>query len=178
MSKLLDYAKNELDILECDDPELLEEVKSQVLELLQLYESQDHSRVSGFNVMDFVYRLVHQKPITPLTGADDEWEMDEIGYYVNKRFSSLIKRVYSDKRIKLSNIDGIMITKNNTMYQYASLLLNDEEKIITFPYIPATFTSLLAIENEDGSLMEFRDKDLIDNILFEKMSKIIRKDIS
>jgi hypothetical protein len=66
-------------------------VRENVLELLSTFAEQGHSGYSAPHVAGLFGRLAARKPLTPLTGEDDEWDKIENDLYQNKRFSAVFK---------------------------------------------------------------------------------------
>ena len=73
MSNMVDWAKKELDRLNKDGDEMQEHINNDILEIVQLFASQRHSGFSSSYALSILKRLLDWKPITPLTGEDDEW---------------------------------------------------------------------------------------------------------
>lgn len=106
-----------------------------VLKLLKIHAKEGHSGYSSLLVADLFHHLVGFKPLTPLTGDDDEWvEVGrEIGcgepIYQNKRCPTVFK--YPDGRcldidaVHFLDINGITYTNSK-----------DSAREITFPYLP------------------------------------------
>lgn len=90
MSNLIDYAKNELSLIN-DGSEEQNEITSAILEVIQTFSNQGHSGFSAEYALNKLNRLMRFKPITPLTGEDDEWELKREDVYQNKRCSSVFK---------------------------------------------------------------------------------------
>ena len=95
---IMEKAKKELSLLDwTDDKEVYDGMLSKaVIELLECFCKQRHSGASAWSTLHVFNRLAKLKPLTPLTGKDDEWR--EIpGFkqgtteYQNKRWSSLFK---------------------------------------------------------------------------------------
>lgn len=84
-------------------------------------------------------RLLDYKPITPLTGSDEEWnditrwagEDDGTLVYQNKRCSSVFKNVSPDGTVTYENIRGRIFTEDGGETHYSS---SDSKINITFPY--------------------------------------------
>ena len=98
---MLEFAKSELKRLEdnCgDDEEALKMQKlitADVLQILNTFVEQQHSGFSAGYMLNILDRLLRYKPLTPLTGADDEWEdCSQYGMQdmQNKRCTSVFKR--------------------------------------------------------------------------------------
>lgn len=128
MSNLIDYAKEELKRIGMIDSgdQYNEIVTKAILDLIELFASQEHSGFSAPYTVNVFKRLAMYKPLTPLTGEDNEW--NEIGpnFYQNKRYSAVFKRngeVYNSK--------GKIFTDDGETW-YGS---KDSHIKITFPYI-------------------------------------------
>jgi len=76
MSKLVDWAKKELDQLvpEGDGKGMQERINNDVLEIVKVFSAQGHSGFSASYALNLIQRLLDWKPITPLTGEEDEWK--------------------------------------------------------------------------------------------------------
>ena len=127
MSVLLDYAKDELKrIGMIDSGEPYNDLASKaILDLIELFDSQGHSGFSAPYVIGAFSRLAMFKPLSPLTGEDDEWNPvgDE---FQNKRYSS----VFKNKDGVAYNIDGKAFTDDGEVwYTCRDSIVN-----VTFPY--------------------------------------------
>ena len=95
-SVLIRKAKEEINLLDWEDDKFYGGLLSKcVLELLQCFSGQNHSGASAWSVRNVFNRLADYKPLSPLTGKDDEW-IDKSGLsgkktYQNKRWYSLFK---------------------------------------------------------------------------------------
>ena len=56
-----------------ESEEMQDMVKANVMELLKVLETQGHSGMSLPYVLGVFNKLAKQKPLSPLTGEDDEW---------------------------------------------------------------------------------------------------------
>ena len=96
MSKLYEYATDELRRAGLYDPDAdygghLGQAISSIIDVMS---KQGHSGESMNTTLELLKRVAHYKPLTPLTGADDEWEdRSEYGsvLWQNKRCSSVFK---------------------------------------------------------------------------------------
>lgn len=90
MGNIVDKAKHEFELIGTDElyGDLL---RDSVLEVLEVLENQNHSGFSAKVIIKYIDRLWAQKPLTPLTGEDDEWEDLKDGDLQNKRCSSVFK---------------------------------------------------------------------------------------
>ena len=77
---LVDYAKDELrriGMIDSGEPYNDWATKA-ILDVIELFSSQDHSGFSASYVVNVFSRLAMFKPLSPLTGEDDEWR-DALG---------------------------------------------------------------------------------------------------
>lgn len=89
---MMEWAKDELNLYFKEDDDYSRMVKSDVLEVLRVLCNQGHTGLSASIVMGFIKRLWKWKPLTPLTGEDDEWNEVAEGVMQNKRCSAVFKR--------------------------------------------------------------------------------------
>lgn len=85
---LVEYAKGELNRV---DLEYDGEVGKAALAIVELFSTQGHSGGSAAITISVVERLLRFRPLTPLSGEDDEWT--EVGpqLWQNKRSPSVFK---------------------------------------------------------------------------------------
>ena len=167
----INYARNELERIEnqCDTPEGLEmqkEVTKDVLELIEVFVNQGHSGFSAGYVAGLFDRLVHWKPLTPLTGEDDEWNdvgvysTDKSPLYQNKRCS----RVFKEADGRVYDIE-YWYMKDSNGYAYTNKHCHQD---IVFPYMPQK-PKLLELTDPDDvesnekkiSTLKKREKELL-----------------
>jgi hypothetical protein len=98
MSNLLSHAKDELDrigMTEDSPDEMNRMMRKHVLHMMQEFANEGHSGFSASYAISILTKLMDFKPITPLTGADDEWNnvgySHDEDYWQNKRCSSVFK---------------------------------------------------------------------------------------
>ena len=151
---LLDYAKSELDRIHKDEDGMQERINNDILEIVKVFEDQGHSGFSAGYTINALERLLNFKPLTPLTGEDDEWqEIDRRGpvrTFQNKRCSS----VFMDKRddgISTSyhdaeDTDSTIVSDNGGITWFTSGRFRKE---VTFPYYPPTKPEKVYIEYTD-----------------------------
>ncbi len=100
-----EYGRKELERIgyfkEGDDP-YNDSVANAILELLEVFDNQGHSGFSAPYTARMFHRLAMFKPLTPLTGEDDEWN-EVSGCFQNKRYSAVFK---DSKDGKAYNIEG------------------------------------------------------------------------
>ena len=144
----IDFARRELEILEkqaeADSPEGLEMQKyvtKCVIDLMEVFSKQGHSGLSASYVANLFDRLVQFKPLSPLTGEDDEWEPIGGGEYQNKRCPS----VFKDADGHVHNSDYWYKKDEDTGLTYCDI---DCFQGIHFPYIP-----------EESKLLDLKETD-------------------
>jgi len=136
MGNLIDHAKKELEIAKLfsggDFYDGL--IGKSVMELIQVFENQNHSGQSAHIVSKIFYDLANYKILTPLQDNDDEWEEVGNNVFQNKRLSSVFKsdgKVHFLEAIVWKDENGVAFTgtvENITSSQY-----------IKFPFVPKTF---------------------------------------
>jgi hypothetical protein len=97
MTSLLQHAKSELRAagLFDDDSDYNGEIGVQVTALMETFCAYGHSGGSARQTLDTFVRLANHRSLTPLTGADDEWddvtEMSGSPLWQNKRCPEVFK---------------------------------------------------------------------------------------
>ena len=129
MSNLVDYAKDELKrigMIDSGEP-YNDSVTKAILDLIELFASQGHSGFTAPYVAETFSRLAMFKPLSPLTGEDDEWNDIEDGVQQNKRYSA----VFKGKDGVVYNIDGKVFTDDGETWY-----INRDSRVnVTFPYV-------------------------------------------
>lgn len=97
---LIEHAKRELLLLgyklnNDNDDEIDNWIVNDLLELIEMFSKQGHSGSSAPYIIDLFKKIAGFKPLTPLTGSDDEWNdvSEKAGriLYQNKRCSHVFK---------------------------------------------------------------------------------------
>ena len=131
MSRLVDFAKRELDYCFPDKSDNLQQMAIRnVLELLETFSNQGHSGLSAPYVLRLFHRLAFWKPIKPLTGEDEEWDevCGENNLQQNLRYSAVFRKNYDNSTA--FDIKGkVFIDKDGIYYTN-----RDSSVPITFPY--------------------------------------------
>lgn len=148
---LFDYAKSELDRIHKDEDGMQELINNDILEIIKVFEDQGHSGFSASYAINALERLLNFKPLTPLTGEDDEWHK---GYtrgstttYQNKRCPSVFMKKTNDGSItRCFDTDAVTVSDNSGITWFTSARFNKE---ITFPYYPPTDPERVYIEYTD-----------------------------
>lgn len=175
-SALYEYAKKELERIEkgCKDEESLsmqQAIDKNILELINVFSNQHHSGFTATYVIDILQRLLHYKPLTPLTGEDDEWEnVTSYGYdtptFQNKRCSAVFKddrgAYWVEGKIFSSDLGHTWYTNSDSCVP------------VTFPFNVPDKSEVVVIDNKEDREEILDDiKTVIDNHICE-----IGKDIN
>jgi len=90
---LIEHAKHELELNGMFDKnaDYGGALAESVMELIEVFSKQGHSGRSASMVSDLFNELSRFKPISPLTGKDDEWCEIADGIFQNKRNSAVFK---------------------------------------------------------------------------------------
>ena len=124
---LIDYAKEELTrigMIGSGEP-YNDAVSKAILDLIELFASQEHSGFTAPYVINTFARLAMFKPLSPLTGEDDEWK-EALGMIQNKRCFS----VFKEKDGKAYDTQGKIFTDDGEIW-YTN---GNSHVEISFPY--------------------------------------------
>ena len=98
MSNILAHAKRELDLIgmtEDSSDEMNVMMRKHILHMMQEFANEGHSGFTASYAIGILTKLLDFKPLTPLTGADDEWndvsDRGGVTHYQNNRRSSVFK---------------------------------------------------------------------------------------
>jgi hypothetical protein len=125
------FAEHELKLLDSDDPWDLE-MRKAVLEVIHVFGSHGHSGLSASVALSMLKRLLAFKPLTPLTGEDDEWTEVAENMWQNKRSGRIFKERMSEPELppRCYDIDGYVFEGPDGI-SYTS---GKSKKTIAFPY--------------------------------------------
>ena len=90
---LVMYAKNELARLDMDEDGMQETMNNHILHMVEEFAKEGHSGFSANYAIAVLRRLLQFKPLSALTGEDDEWTEVADGVFQNKRCSAVFKRI-------------------------------------------------------------------------------------
>lgn len=124
---LTKYAEAELARIPHDEEGLQSLMDKNILEIVKIFGEQGHSGFSASYALSVLERLLRFKPISPLTGEDDEWYEAGSGSLQNKRCSSVFKRPDGT----CHDIDAIIVSDNGGITWFSSGRFRKE---VTFPY--------------------------------------------
>ena len=142
------------------------------LEAFETLCGQGHSGLSIRVTQSILNHLIDIKPLTPLTGDDDEWgesirDENKPKTYQNKRYSALFKYVDDNGEVTYSDNDYFFIKAltrggdyNNYTGGIASIIVKGEKFLpeIKFPYMPTNKPfKVFVVENEYADVI-FIDK--------------------
>ena len=137
----LEYCKSELDIIgltEDSEDEMNRMMRKHILHMMQEFADEGHSGFSASYAIKILTKLMDFKPLTPLTGKDDEWtDVSDYGTqprYQNKRRSS----VFKDSNGECYDIDGKVFwdwCRGSDGEPFKSYYTCRESRVpVTFPY--------------------------------------------
>lgn len=139
--------------LECEAAEL---AKKNVMELIKVVDGQGHSGLSIGFVMSLFRTLVRYRPLTALTGSEEEWKDisdfygDKASVQQNKRCPSVF-RVCNDNATAY-NINGKVFSDDNGESWFSC---SASKVPVTFPYdVPEVEKIILHSQEEVDKLFE------------------------
>ena len=133
---------DELDRIEMteDSPdEMTKSMRKHILHMMQEFANEGHSGFSASYAISILTKLMDFKPLSPLTGEDDEWVKHDYGVndvtYQNKRCSS----VFKDGDGECYDIDGKVFWewyRNEEGEAVRTYYTCRESRVpVTFPYV-------------------------------------------
>jgi len=91
---IVKYAESELDRIGMtadSQDEMNVAMRKHILHMVNEFAEEGHSGFSAGYAISILSKLFNYKPLTPLTGEDDEWHEVGDGYWQNKRASNVFK---------------------------------------------------------------------------------------
>ena len=166
---LIEHAKQELELSgmfdkDADYDGILAEA---VMELIEVFSKQGHSGFSANMCSNLFDKLSKFKPISPLTGKDDEWCKHRDGICQNKRDSAVFK---DSKDGRSYYIDAYVKRTSNGNVWGGSLELKDGRNvgkchIKDFTKMPTITIDVLEKEVKDGDwLMWVKDENQLEEL--------------
>lgn len=148
---LYEFAKNELDLLEKDcktstETNMQKAINDNILEVVKLFASQQHSGTSARYVILALDRLLRFKPLLPLTGEDSEWE-DVSKYTGGTPLYQNIRcpEIFKDKDGKAYWTEGKSVTEDNGESWHF------ESVPIEFPFAVPLESEQVYLDKEDNN---------------------------
>lgn len=116
---------------------------------LKAYKSLMEDGHSGYSIgmtREILYRLLCERPLTPIEDTDDAWNdvtcvRDDYTSYQCKRMSSLFKDVYTDGRVEYHDVDMVCCVDDGSGVTYHNGFISKiihEMHPIQMPYNPTT----------------------------------------
>lgn len=133
MGQMLEFAKEELRRLRSSDEpdEMQDMMDAHILRMVQTFSDEGHSGFSAGYAISILEKVLRFEPVTPLTGADDEWNEVSSGpdmTHQNRRCGHVFKRAdgtaYDSEAVIFRDPSGACYTSR------------DSRRDITFPYQP------------------------------------------
>lgn len=137
-SNITNFAEREFSFIN-EHPDIVFDV----YHLLDVFASQHHSGSSAPFCINYFNKLGMFKPLTPLTGNDDEWTEVSESLYQNKRYSSIFKtknEVYDINGIVFEDQNGIRFTSSKCRVP------------VTFPYTPSTYIQKITCDKDNNEV--------------------------
>lgn len=162
-SGIVKFAYSELDILEKglggDALEMQKLVDGAILDLVKVFGSQGHSGFSASYVNDMFHRLVGWKPLSALTGEDDEWgeELDGDRHtQQNRRYPSLFRENHDNSTAHC--VDSVIFSDDGGLSWFSCGWLRKlYDSMIVFPWFPAEEPRRIYIRWIDEDARKFED---------------------
>ena len=128
-----DYAIDELTRIGMydSDDEMNRMMCDHILKMVDVFAEEGHSGFSAEYAISLLEKLLRWKPLSPLTGEDDEWIEHEDNIFQNKRYSCVFK---NGKDGQPYDIRGKVFVEPDG----ASYTSRDSRVYIEFPYVPKT----------------------------------------
>lgn len=169
---IIEFAQKELNALlnNCDKKgkQIQQLANKNILELLKLFDSQNHTGFSANYVLSTFNRLSQFKPLSPLTGEDDEWKQIDVDgmKYQNKRCPS----VFRDKDGNCYNIEGRIFSDDGGNTWYTS---KDSKVKINFPYEVPKYPEQIIVKDDKREQLLLAIKTLFIAIINQRDEKNI-----
>lgn len=129
------YAARELDLIgmAADGDEMNAAMRKHILHMVREFADEGHSGFSASYALSCLKKLLAYEPLSPLTGADDEWNEVASGVFQNNRCGRVFKQAdrfngqaYDIDGRVFRDPDGLCYTNGDSFVP------------VTFPYTPTT----------------------------------------
>lgn len=139
---MVEWAKKELELLGGQDDEMQQMINKNILQMVETFCEQGHTGFSASYALGIITRLLDWKPITPLTGEDDEWNDVGRGTQQNKRCSAVFR-----ENGEAYYIEGKVFSDNGGK----SWFTNRNSRVpVTFPYTVPDKPEYIILEPESA----------------------------
>lgn len=132
---LKEWSERELSKLGSTEDEAQQWINQQILELVETFSNQGHSGYSAAYALSVFNRLASWKPLTALTGEDDEWTQVEgpnLPLWQNKRCPTVFKEEYSEGEIKAYHSEAVVYSDDGGETWFTD---SNSRREIEFPFI-------------------------------------------
>lgn len=137
-------------------------MNNSILEIVKTFNEQHYSGYTATYCLNILDRLLNYKPITPLTGEDDEWEaidFDENIKYQNKR----CPQIFKDKNNNTFNVEGKIFSYDNG-HTWTST--NESSIDVSFPYVVPNSPEKIIVDTSKQRQPVFQEiAAILENIL-------------
>lgn len=153
MSDFTEFALREFKIAGwCDEngkfsDDYQESICKDILEILVVVSRQEHSESSLSYLKKILYNLLDFKPISPLTGEDDEWVKISEGLVQNRRMSTVFKSVGKFNG-QAYWIDGKIFYEEDENGKKSHFTNFKSHVPIAFPFSPDTKPDYVRVERK------------------------------
>ena len=132
MSKLVKWAENELERLVKDGDEMQIEINNDILQIVKTFAEQGHSGFSATYALGLLNRLLDWKPISPLTGEEDEWGEPycDDNTQQNKRCSAVFRKNFDNSTAHY--LHGKIFSDDGGKTWWSNI---DSRVPVEFPYV-------------------------------------------
>lgn len=129
---LIDFARHELSLIGGQDDKMQREMNKCVLDIVEMFSEQGHSGFSAAYAIGMLEKVLQFKPLSPLTGEDDEWnDIRDMSagdiLYQNRRCPTVFKDEYG-----AYDINGKVFREPSG----ACFTSRDSRVAVVFPYTP------------------------------------------
>lgn len=158
-SNLVNHARIELERIKAFDEEgdfYGGMTGNAVLELVKVFARQGHSGMSAPLVRQLFDKVADFKPLSPITGDDDEWNVIGDLRFQNKRLSAVFK-----EEGRCHYIDAIVWKEESGSCFTGRVEELSSSQDITFPFIPKTF--YIDVVDVDGEY-KIKDRSQLDEV--------------
>jgi len=139
---LLNYAKQELALLNKSGDEMQNQMDAHICHMIEEFAEEGHSGFSAEYAISILEKLLRYRPLTPLTGEDDEWRDTFGDIKQNIRFSEVFK--HADGQAYWSK--GKIFSDDGGESWYTC---KDSWVPITFPFYPPNEPERVFVEKEE-----------------------------
>lgn len=150
---LVEHAKKELERLSnnCNDQEgfeMQEVINKDIISIVEVFANQNHSGFTASYVIEMLEQLLKYRPLTPLTGNDDEWiDISESNGNCAMWQNNRAPMIFKDDTGKAYNIEGKVFSDDNG----ESWFTNGDSRVeITFPYNLPLQPEYILVEREEA----------------------------